>query len=86
MHRTYSRRTRAAGLPSGESAARLVRGELEALPLAAVHTLGRAALIGAGLAIAGLRVGLVKYALAGALSIEVFVLLWSAWEARKEGR
>lgn len=85
MHRTYTR-TRVAGLPSGESAARLVRGDLDALPLAALHTLGRASLIGAGLAIAGLRENLVKYSLSAAVAIEGFVLLWSAWEARKEAR
>lgn len=73
-----------AGLPSGDSAEALVRGEWGALPTAVFHTILRGALIGTAMGVAGLREedGLVKYSIAGALGIEAFVLLW-AWANKK---
>jgi len=66
-------------LPSGDSARRIVNGDWSALPTATMHWLGRSALIGVGLAIAGLRgKQLVKGALLGATAIEAFVLTWAA--------
>lgn len=78
-----SRPARVAGLPSGDSAERLIGGETAALFPVAVHTLGRAMLIGVGMAAAGVRQGLVAGALGGALGIEAFVLLWAWYEKRK---
>jgi hypothetical protein len=69
-----------AGLPSGDSAEALVRGEPGALPKVVGHTLLRAGLIGGALSVAGMtwKTGLARYSLAGALGIETFVLVW-AW-------
>lgn len=63
-------------LPSADSAASLVRGERNALPRVIVHTLGRSAVIGIGLAIAGQRENLIRNAQAGGIAIEVFVLAY----------
>ena len=73
------------GLPSGESAEAVVRGDVSAVPVAVLHTVGRAGLIGVSLAVAGMEADrkLVKYSLAGAVGIEAFVLLWTWWNARK---
>lgn len=64
-------------LPSQSSAAALVGGDVTALPMVMLHLVGRAALIGTGLAIAGERdaARAIKYSLAGATVIEVFVVL-----------
>lgn len=69
-----------SGLPSGDSAEALVRGDAGALPTAVLHTLLRGVLVGTAMSIAGLRLdqGLVKYSIAGALGIEAFVLVWAA--------
>jgi hypothetical protein len=68
-----------SGLPSGDSAEALVRGEWKALPTAALHTVLRGVLIGTAMSVAGMPAkDLVRYSLAGALGIEVFVLVW-AW-------
>lgn len=74
-----------AGLPSGDSAEALVRGDVSAIPTVLFHTLGRAGLIGVSMAVAGMPVDrkLVKYAAASAVGIEAFVLVWSWWNARK---
>lgn len=70
-------------LPSGESASDFVEGKRGSAVRLVGHLLGRAVLLGAGLAVAGARdKDLVKYSLAGATAIEVFVLLY-AW-ANKE--
>lgn len=61
-------------LPSAQSAAALVRGEVKALPTVLLHTAGRAALIGIGLAVIGERKHIVRNAVAGAVAVEVFVL------------
>lgn len=64
-------------LPSQSSAAALVAGDWSALPMVCLHLLGRASLVGAGMALVGERdpERLVKGALAGAAVIEVFVLI-----------
>ena len=63
-------------LPSAESGAELARGELRSLPKAAIHTAGRAGLIALGLLAVGRREHVVRDALAGALAIEAFVVLY----------
>lgn len=70
-------------LPSAQSAAALVRGEPGSFLRVLGHTAGRAALIGVGLAVVGEREHIVKYAIAGALGIEAFVLGYTYWQ---EGR
>lgn len=74
-----------AGLPSGDSAEALVKGDAGAAPTVLFHTLGRAGLIGVSLAVAGMPADrkLVRYSLASAVGIEAFVLVWSWWNARK---
>jgi hypothetical protein len=65
-------------LPSQSSAAALVSGDLSAAPMVAMHLLGRAALIAAGLAIipaARKPEILVGGSLLGSGVIELFVLL-----------
>lgn len=65
-------------LPSQSSAAALLSGDLGALPMVGAHLLGRAALIGAGIALlTGERDGMriLKSSLAGAAMIEVFVFV-----------
>lgn len=68
-----------AGLPSGESAQALVRGEAGALPLVILHWGLRAILIGSAIAaFTPLRGAmLLKAALAGSSGIEAFVLGWA---------
>ena len=63
-------------LPSSESVARLVSGDPLAIPLIARDLVTRAAMIGAGMYIAGQRENLVRNALAGSAAIESFVILW----------
>ena len=73
-----------AALPSGSSAAALVGGDMSALPLAVGHTIVRAALVGAGLIVAGERSHVIRNAVAGSLAIETFVLAWAAWKLRRD--
>ncbi len=74
-----------AGLPSGESAEALVNGDFSAIPVMVFHTAMRAALVGVGMYLVGLRgPNLVKYSLAGAASIEAFVLAWALYENGKK--
>jgi len=81
-----SQADRLGGLPSGDSAEALVKGESSALPRVLFHTIGRAGLIGASLAVAGLPADrkLVRYSLASAVGIEAFVLVWSWWNKDKK--
>lgn len=74
------------GLPSGESAEHLVSGDVGALPKVIFHTVVRGALVGLGLYAAGMRGGkdLAKFGLAGAVGIEVFVLLWALYEKNQQ--
>jgi len=71
-------------LPSGESASDFIEGRPGATGRLLFHYLGRSVLVGVGLAIVGVRGGnLVKYSLAAAGAIEVFVLGY-AWSKRGE--
>lgn len=72
-----------AALPSGTSAYRLMSGDPSGLIGVVGHTIGRSALVGAGMAVAGERKHLVRNAVAGALGIEAFVLVWAAWKAHQ---
>ena len=67
-------------LPSADSACRLMSGDLSALPSAAFHTLGRAALIAVGIYAAGERDPgkLARYSVGAAVAIEAFALAWAA--------
>lgn len=75
----------ATPLPSQTSAASLVQGDLSALPTVVLHLVGRAAIIGSAMAVFGERdpKRYVGGALAGALGIEVFVLLHELFQQRK---
>jgi hypothetical protein len=65
-----------------------VGGDIGALPKVLLHTTVRGGLIGLGLYAAGMRgaKNLVKFGLAGAVGIEVFVLLWALYEKDKESK
>jgi len=65
-------------LPSQSSARALVQGDFSALPMVALHLVGRAAIIGAGLALipaARKPSVLIGGSLLGAAAIEIFVLI-----------
>lgn len=66
-------------LPSASSACGVVHGEAGAIPKAALHTVGRAALIAVGIAAMGERDPwrLTKYSIGAALAIEAFALTWA---------
>jgi hypothetical protein len=70
-------------LPSGTSAYRLMTGDPSGIVGVIGHTLGRSVLVGTGMAIGGEREHLIRNAIAGALGIEAFVLVWAAWKARQ---
>ena len=76
---------KACTLPSADSACRLMSGDMSALPAAAFHTVGRAALIAVGIAAAGERDPrkLARYGLGAALAIEVFALTWAGFHQRR---
>lgn len=67
-------------LPSADSACRLMSGDLSAIPSAAFHTIGRAALIAVGIYAAGERDPgkLARYSFGAAVAIEAFALAWAA--------
>ena len=65
-------------LPSETAARALIRGEAGGLGAVVYWTLLRAGLIGTGLYVAGERQNLMRNAIAGALAVEVGVLLF-AW-------
>ena len=65
-------------LPSETAAKALLRGEPGGLSSVVFWTLFRAGVIGAGLYAAGEREKLVRYAVAGALAVELGVLFF-AW-------
>lgn len=71
-------------LPSQSSAAALVRGDISALPIVAAHVAGRAAIIGAAMALFGERDPrrFVGGSLAGSFGIECFVLAHELWTQR----
>lgn len=78
-NRRIHRRYETAGLPSGESAQALVRGEPNAVPLVILHWTLRALLIGTAVAVLTPVRGvlLLKVALAGSTGIEAFVIGWA---------
>jgi len=65
-------------LPSSTAALDLLSGKPGGLLGVVGSTLARACLVGVGMWVAGARKDVVRNALAGALSIEVFVLTWIA--------
>lgn len=77
--------TIAPPLPSQVAAARLVRGEPGALVQVAFSVLSRTALIATGIQLAGERERVWRYALAGALAVELAVLAREA-AAHNEAR
>lgn len=70
--------------PSSRSAARLLKGEPGAALDVAAHMLGRAMLIGAGLAVAGERQALLRNALVAAATIEVALIIYQASGVRED--
>lgn len=71
-------------LPSGESASDFIEGKPGSTGRLLFHYLGRSVLVGVGLAVVGVRgKELVKYSLAAAGAIELFVLGY-AWYKRGE--
>lgn len=72
-------------LPSADTAYRLIRGDGSAVPNLLRDLLGRAALIGVGVAIAGgSKKEALRYGVAGALSIEAFVLTYAAVRVQQQ--
>lgn len=72
-------------LPSASSAEDLVAGKEGSLPRVVFHLVGRSALIGLGIAVAGARgKKLIVYSLAGGASIEAFVLAYAAFHKDKK--
>lgn len=71
-------------LPSQSAASALIQGHWEALPTVGLHVLGRAAIIGTGMAVFGERDAkrFVGGALAGSFAIELFVLLHELTQRR----
>ncbi len=69
-------------LPSEVAAKAFIRGEPGGLFDVTYWTLWRAGLIGAGLYVAGERQHLVRNALAGALAVELGVILWALREGK----
>lgn len=66
-------------LPSADTAYRLIRGDGSAVPNLLRDLLGRAALIGVGVALSGgSQKEAIRCGIAGALSIEAFVLTYAA--------
>lgn len=72
-------------LPSSNSAYALVHGYPNALPSMALHFLGRAAIVGAGLYVAGYRERkLWTGAVAGATGLEISLIAWALLEKMKK--
>lgn len=65
-------------LPSAGSALGVLRGEPGAIPKMILHFIGRSLIVGIGVLVAsgGDAVAAFKYGLAGAASIEVFILIY----------
>jgi hypothetical protein len=57
-----------------------VRGDPGALPVVVLHMAARAAIIGAGLYVAGTRRNIVRTALVSSMAIETFVLCWAVYQ------
>lgn len=71
-----------AALPSGRAAFDLVHGDPKAAVPVVGYTLLRSLLIAGGLYVAGEREHLMRNAIAGAIGIEVYVLLWAALQPK----
>ena len=72
-------------LPSASTAYRLVRGDTKAVPNLIRDFLGRTALVGTGVKLAGASwKEAAIYGMAGSLSLEVFVLAYAAAKYAKE--
>ena len=69
--------TACAALPSGQAAFDLLAGKWSAIGPVVGYTLARSVLVGLGMAVAGEREHIVRNAVAGALAIEGFVLVWA---------
>jgi hypothetical protein len=63
-------------LPSQQSAIQVASGDASAIPMVALHVVGRAAIIALGMVAVGIRrpAVLVPGALGGSLAVEAFVL------------
>lgn len=72
-------------LPSVVAAEDFLRGRPGGLTAVASSTAGRAGIIFMGLYLAGERKRLLRYALAGALAIEAFVL-WRIWAQLEDAK
>ena len=75
---------RCAALPSGQAAFDLVSGDRSCLLPVIGTTLARSALIGVGMAVAGERKHLVRNAVAGAVAVEGFVLIWALFKKENQ--
>ena len=71
-------------LPSSDSAFQLLQGDPNAIWLIARDWIGRSALVGTGMWLAGERDHLIRNSLAGGASIEVFVMLYIWWSTRDQ--
>lgn len=71
-------------LPSSSSALKLADGNMNAIPEAALHMVGRALLIGGGLYAVGQRKDLAKLSLGAAVAIEIFAIAYFV-ATKKEG-
>lgn len=73
-------------LPSGDSAGRLVEGDVGALPTVLLHWGVRTGLVAAGLYVAGHgSEKLLVHAFGASTAIEVFVLTWAFANREKPG-
>ena len=72
-----------SALPSGRAAVDLVTGKPGGLVRTVGCTLGRAVLIGTGMWLGGKRDNLGRDAVAGALTIEAFVLGWALYRTNE---
>ena len=71
-------------LPSASSAQDLVDGKAGSVVRVLSHMIGRAALVGAGIYLAGAGRKTPKYALAGSIAIECFVLSYALYDKKKQ--
>lgn len=79
----YSQGDRGADVPSSKSAQALINGEEGAYRTVFLHWLGRSAIVGAGMYLAGGRTDVVKQAMAGAAVIELTLFSWAAAQKRR---
>ncbi len=69
-------------LPSSDSAYQLLQGDPNAIWLMLRDFVGRSALVGSGMYLAGEREHLVRNSLAGGAAIEFFVVLYIWWTTK----